>query len=95
MLFYDFRGMFGAGLGAGVLPDGNPINLHFVMFLPTLMGQGSSDQIAEVKFFSPFFLQNLDILQYVFARSLLRQHPVPRYILFLIGQGLPNQIAGA
>jgi len=42
------RGMFGAGLGAGVLPDGNPINLHFVMFLPTLMGQGSPDQIAEL-----------------------------------------------
>ena len=41
--------MFGAGLGAAVLPDGNPINLHFVMFLPTLMGQGSPDQIAEVR----------------------------------------------
>ena len=43
------RGMFNAGLGAAYLPDGNPINLHFVMFLPTLMGQGTPDQISDVR----------------------------------------------
>lgn len=41
--------MFNAGLGAAYLPDGNPINLHFVMFLPTLMGQGTPDQISDVR----------------------------------------------
>ena len=44
-----YRGMFNAGLGAAYLPDGNPINLHFVMFLPTLMGQGTPDQISDVR----------------------------------------------
>jgi hypothetical protein len=29
--------------------DGNPVNLHFVMFLPTLMGQATPDQISEVR----------------------------------------------
>ena len=41
--------MFNAGLGAAYLPDGNPVNLHFVMFLPTLMGQGTPDQISDVR----------------------------------------------
>ncbi|XP_023324157.1 probable peroxisomal acyl-coenzyme A oxidase 1 [Eurytemora carolleeae] len=45
---HAIRGMFNAGLGAAYLPDGNPINLHFVMFLPTLMGQGTPDQISDV-----------------------------------------------
>ena len=33
------RAMLGAGIGSGILPDGNPLGLHLVMFIPTLMGQ--------------------------------------------------------
>ena len=43
-----FRSMFSAAIGSAVTPDGNPVNLHFVMFLPTLMGQGTPAQISEV-----------------------------------------------
>lgn len=28
------------------MKDGNPLNLHFVMFIPTLLGQGSMEQVA-------------------------------------------------
>ena len=27
--------------------DGNPLNLHFVMFIPTLAGQGTMEQVLE------------------------------------------------
>ena len=43
-----FRSMFSAAIGSAVTPDGNPVSLHFVMFLPTLMGQGTPAQISEV-----------------------------------------------
>ena len=56
------RGMFNAGLGAAYLPDGNPINLHFVMFLPTLMGQGTPDQISDVR---PNYCKKNKMLSYV------------------------------
>ena len=42
------RAMFSAGLGCSLTPDGNPLALHFVMFIPTLMGQGTMEQIGEV-----------------------------------------------
>ena len=42
------RAMFSASLGCSVTPDGNPLALHFVMFIPTLLGQGTMDQIGEV-----------------------------------------------
>ena len=32
------RAMLGAGIGSCILPDGNPLGLHFVMFQPTLIG---------------------------------------------------------
>ena len=43
-----FRGMFSSGLGAAFLPDGSPINLHFVMFIPTIVGQGSFEQFEVI-----------------------------------------------
>ena len=27
--------------------DGNPLNLHFVMFIPTLAGQGTMEQVLK------------------------------------------------
>ena len=41
------KAMLGAGIGSGILPDGNPLGLHLVMFQPTLMGQGTLDQQAK------------------------------------------------
>eukprot|EP00095_Tigriopus_kingsejongensis_P009257 maker-scaffold922_size80897-snap-gene-0.22 protein:Tk09257 transcript:maker-scaffold922_size80897-snap-gene-0.22-mRNA-1 annotation:"probable peroxisomal acyl-coenzyme a oxidase 1" len=43
----NIRAMLGGGTGAAVMPDGNPLGLHFIMFLPTLMGQGTLDQQAQ------------------------------------------------
>lgn len=34
----------GGMLGSAVLKDGNPFNLHYVMFIPALMGQGTVEQ---------------------------------------------------
>jgi hypothetical protein len=36
-----FRAMLGAGIGSALLPDGNALGLHYVMFTPTIMGQVS------------------------------------------------------
>ena len=36
-----FRAMMGAGVGSALMPDGNALGLHFVMFVPTIMGQVS------------------------------------------------------
>ena len=41
------KAMLGAGIGSGILPDGNPLGLHLVMFQPTLMGQGTLEQQAK------------------------------------------------
>ena len=35
----NIKAMMGAGTGSALMPDGNPLGLHFVMFMPTLMGQ--------------------------------------------------------
>lgn len=34
-------------LGSGLIKEGNPLSVHFVMFLPTLLGQATTDQQAE------------------------------------------------
>jgi len=34
-------------LGAAILKEGNPLTLHYVMFVPTIMGQGTMDQQVE------------------------------------------------
>lgn len=39
--------MFGAGVGSALLKEGNPIGLHFIMFIPAIMGQGTLDQQAK------------------------------------------------
>ena len=44
----SIRAMFSASLGCSLTPDGNPLGLHFVMFIPTLLGQGTMDQISDV-----------------------------------------------
>ncbi|XP_017768288.1 PREDICTED: probable peroxisomal acyl-coenzyme A oxidase 1 [Nicrophorus vespilloides] len=43
----NYRQVIGAQLGSALLQDGNPIALHYIMFIPTLMGQGTIDQQAE------------------------------------------------
>lgn len=42
-----FREILGGQLGSAVLKDGNPLTLHYVMFIPTVMGQGTIEQQAE------------------------------------------------
>lgn len=37
----------GGGLGSAVLKEGNPLGLHFIMFIPALMGQGTPEQQSE------------------------------------------------
>ena len=34
-------------LGSAILKDGNPFTLHYVMFVPTILGQGTVEQQAE------------------------------------------------
>lgn len=34
----------GAMFGSGVLKDGNPLLVHYAMFLPAIMGQGTTKQ---------------------------------------------------
>lgn len=41
------RMLMGSGLGPGMCKDGNPLALHYVMFLPAILGQGSPDQMVE------------------------------------------------
>lgn len=43
----NFREILGGQLGTAVLHDGNPLSLHYVMFIPTIMGQGTIEQQAE------------------------------------------------
>lgn len=43
----NYMALLSGMLGSGLTPDGNPFSLHYVMFLPTLMGQGTPDQQAE------------------------------------------------
>jgi acyl-CoA oxidase len=40
------RQLLGGALGGAIFKDGNPLTLHYVMFVPTLMGQGTPQQSA-------------------------------------------------
>lgn len=44
---FSFRHLLGGQLGSALLKDGNPLVVHYVMFIPTLMGQGSVQQQAD------------------------------------------------
>ena len=35
----SIRSLLSSGPGSMILPDGNPLGLHFVMFVPTIMQQ--------------------------------------------------------
>ncbi|XP_037035975.1 probable peroxisomal acyl-coenzyme A oxidase 1 [Bradysia coprophila] len=43
----NFMAILGGMLGSGVLKEGNPMAVHFVMFLPTILGQGTTEQQVE------------------------------------------------
>ncbi|XP_050313924.1 probable peroxisomal acyl-coenzyme A oxidase 1 [Anthonomus grandis grandis] len=43
----NFREILGGQIGSAILGDGNPLTLHYVMFIPTIMGQGTFEQQAE------------------------------------------------
>lgn len=38
--------MLGGAIGSALIKEGIPFTLHFVMFIPTLMGQGTPEQQA-------------------------------------------------
>ncbi|KAH8396917.1 hypothetical protein KR215_006379 [Drosophila sulfurigaster] len=42
-----YNALLGGSLGAALLKEGNPLSLHYVMFVPTIMGQGTMDQQVE------------------------------------------------
>lgn len=44
---YENRALLGGLLGSGLIKDGNPLSVHFVMFVPTILGQGTLDQQGE------------------------------------------------
>lgn len=41
------REVLGGQLGSALLKDGTPLGVHYVMFIPTLIGQGDTQQQAE------------------------------------------------
>lgn len=44
---FILREILGGQLGSAILKDGNSLALHYVMFIPTIMGQGTVEQQAE------------------------------------------------
>ncbi|CAG9581083.1 unnamed protein product [Danaus chrysippus] len=42
----NYMAVLGGNLGSAILGDGSPLTLHYVMFIPTLMGQGTVEQQA-------------------------------------------------
>ncbi|CAG9796941.1 unnamed protein product [Diatraea saccharalis] len=42
----NYRAVLSGMLGSAILQDGSPLTLHYVMFIPTLMGQGTVEQQA-------------------------------------------------
>ncbi|CAH2049990.1 unnamed protein product, partial [Iphiclides podalirius] len=42
----NYRALLGGNLGTAILGDGSPLTLHYVMFIPTLMGQATVEQQA-------------------------------------------------
>lgn len=43
----SYMALLGGLLGTGVTPEGNPLGVHYVMFLPTIIGQATPAQQAE------------------------------------------------
>lgn len=43
----NYMALLGGLLGSGIIKEGNPLGVHFVMFLPALMGHGTPEQQAE------------------------------------------------
>lgn len=41
------RALLGGLLGSGIIKEGNPLAVHFVMFVPTILGQGTIEQQGE------------------------------------------------
>lgn len=39
--------LLGGMMGTGALNQGNPLGVHFGMFFPTILGQGTPEQQAE------------------------------------------------
>lgn len=39
------RSLIGAGVGSAILKDGNPLGLQFIMFIPTILGQSTPEQL--------------------------------------------------
>ncbi|XP_045509521.1 probable peroxisomal acyl-coenzyme A oxidase 1 [Colias croceus] len=42
----NYQALLGGTLGTAIFGDGNPLALHYVMFIPTVMGQGTVEQQA-------------------------------------------------
>uniref|UniRef100_A0A1A9X3M9 Acyl-coenzyme A oxidase n=1 Tax=Glossina brevipalpis TaxID=37001 RepID=A0A1A9X3M9_9MUSC len=42
-----YTALLGGSLGFALLKEGNPLSVHFVMFVPTILGQGTIDQQIE------------------------------------------------
>ena len=43
----NYQEIIGGQIGSAILKDGNPMGLHYAMFIPTILGQGSIDQQVE------------------------------------------------
>ncbi|XP_055310444.1 probable peroxisomal acyl-coenzyme A oxidase 1 [Sitodiplosis mosellana] len=43
----NYLALLGGLLGSGIIKDGNPFAVHFVMFVPTILGQGTLEQQGE------------------------------------------------
>ncbi|XP_063700828.1 probable peroxisomal acyl-coenzyme A oxidase 1 [Culicoides brevitarsis] len=43
----NYMALLGGLLGSGLIEEGNPLSVHYVMFLPALMGHGTTMQQAE------------------------------------------------
>ncbi|XP_060808800.1 probable peroxisomal acyl-coenzyme A oxidase 1 [Amyelois transitella] len=42
----NYRSVLGGNLGSAILADGSPLTLHYVMFIPTILGQATVEQQA-------------------------------------------------
>jgi len=43
----NYLALLGGLLGSGIIKEGNPLGVHFVMFVPTLLGQATVEQQGE------------------------------------------------
>lgn len=53
----SYMALLGGLLGTGVTPEGNPLGVHYVMFLPTIIGQATPAQQA-VSNYLKYFVYN-------------------------------------